>query len=94
MWRYVDWEGDGDQDLIVGIGDWTDYAWDHAYDRPARWRNGPLHGWVYLIENVDGKLLRSPGQGRSRRLAGRCLRLAEPEFRGLRWRRRPRSALR
>ena len=21
MWRYVDWEGDGDQDLIAGIGD-------------------------------------------------------------------------
>ncbi|MEM1295503.1 MAG: hypothetical protein AAGH89_09060, partial [Verrucomicrobiota bacterium] len=28
MWRYVDWEGDGDQDLIVGIGDWSDYEWD------------------------------------------------------------------
>ncbi len=54
MWRYVDWEGDGDQDLIVGIGDWTDYVWDQAYDSEGRWRNGPLHGWVYLIENVDG----------------------------------------
>ena len=32
MWRYVDWEGDGDQDLIVGIGDWSDYVWDQAYD--------------------------------------------------------------
>ncbi|HYW80797.1 MAG TPA: exo-alpha-sialidase, partial [Thermoguttaceae bacterium] len=51
MWRYCDYEGDGDQDLIVGIGDWTDYVWDHAYDRRGQWRNGPLHGYVYLIEN-------------------------------------------
>jgi len=54
MWRYVDWEGDGDQDLVVGIGDWSSYVWDQAYDSEGRWRNGPLHGWVYLIENVDG----------------------------------------
>lgn len=51
MWRYVDWEGDGDQDLVVGIGDWSDYVWDQAYDAEGRWRNGPLHGYVYLIEN-------------------------------------------
>ncbi len=51
MWRRVDFDGDGDHDLIVGIGDWTDYAWDHAYDRRGRWRNGPLHGYVYWIEN-------------------------------------------
>ena len=51
MWRYVDYEGDGDHDLIVGVGDWTDYGWDHAYDNHGRWRNGPLHGYVYLIEN-------------------------------------------
>lgn len=60
MWRYVDWEGDGDQDLIVGIGDWSDYVWDQAYDSEGRWRNGPLHGWVYLIENVDGKYSDEP----------------------------------
>lgn len=55
MWRYVDFEGDGDQDLIVGVGDWTDYGWDHAYDSQGRWRNGPLHGYVYLIENIGSK---------------------------------------
>jgi predicted neuraminidase len=60
MWRYVDWEGDGDQDLVVGIGDWSDYVWDQAYDGQGRWRNGPLHGWVYLIENVDGRYSDTP----------------------------------
>ena len=60
MWRYVDWEGDGDQDLIVGIGDWSDYVWDQAYDAQGRWRNGPLHGWVYLIENVKGTYSDTP----------------------------------
>ena len=51
MWRYVDFEADGDHDLIVGIGDWTDYGWDHAHDNHGHWRNGRLHGYVYLIEN-------------------------------------------
>ncbi len=60
MWRYVDWEGDGDQDLVVGVGDWSDYVWDQAYDGEGRWRNGPLHGWVYLIENVDGTYAKTP----------------------------------
>lgn len=51
MWRYVDFEGDGDLDIAVGIGDWSDLAWDHAYDNQGNWRNGPLHGRIYLIEN-------------------------------------------
>ncbi|MCB1226671.1 MAG: exo-alpha-sialidase [Verrucomicrobiales bacterium] len=60
MWRYVDWEGDGDLDLIVGIGDWSDYVWDEAYDGEGRWRNGPLHGYVYLIEKGDGEDYAAP----------------------------------
>ncbi|MEM7698676.1 MAG: exo-alpha-sialidase [Verrucomicrobiota bacterium] len=55
MFRYADWEGDGDQDLVVGVGDWGDYVWDHAYDANGNWRNGPLHGWIYLVEREDGK---------------------------------------
>lgn len=51
MWRYVDFDGDGDQDLAIGIGDWSDLAWDHAYDSNGVWRNGPLHGYVYLVTN-------------------------------------------
>ena len=53
QWKYCDWEGDGDLDLIVGIGEWTEYGWDNAFDEHGRWTNGPLHGWVFLIRN-DG----------------------------------------
>ena len=60
MWRYVDWEQDGDQDIIVGVGDWSDYEWDHAYDAQGRWQNGPLHGWVYLIKNEGGEYTKNP----------------------------------
>ncbi|RMF37079.1 MAG: VCBS repeat-containing protein [Planctomycetota bacterium] len=52
VWSYVDWEGDGDQDLIVGCDDWGYYGWDDGYDAQGRWRRGPLHGVVYLIENI------------------------------------------
>lgn len=51
MWRYVDYDGDGDRDIIVGSGDWSEYVWDHAYDSQGNWRNGPLHGYVYLMRN-------------------------------------------
>lgn len=51
MWRYVDYDGDGDHDLAIGIGDWSDLSWDHAYDRHGNWRNGPLHGYVYIVRN-------------------------------------------
>ena len=53
MWRYADYDGDGDHDIIIGSGDWTDYGWDHAYDNHGQWHNGPLHGYVDLILN-DG----------------------------------------
>ncbi len=51
MWRYVDYDGDGAQDLIVGVGDWTEYGWDNAYDATGTWTNGPLRGLVYLLRN-------------------------------------------
>jgi hypothetical protein len=51
MWRYVDYDGDGAHDLIVGIGDWKDYGWDDAYTADGVWTNGPLRGLVYWLRN-------------------------------------------
>ncbi|HDZ06748.1 FG-GAP-like repeat-containing protein [Maribacter sp.] len=54
QWKYVDYENDGDLDIIVGIQDGEDYGWDNAFNDNGAWTNGPLHGYVYLIENVNG----------------------------------------
>ncbi len=55
QWKMVDWEGDGDLDLLIGVGNWGDYGWDDAYDADGRWTNGPLHGLVYLaLKQEDG----------------------------------------
>lgn len=51
MWRMVDYDGDGKQDLVIGVGDWTEYGWDNAYDENGIWKNGPLRGYVYWSKN-------------------------------------------
>jgi hypothetical protein len=53
MWRYADYDGDQKLDLIVGVGDWTDYGWDNAYTPEGQWTNGPLRGFVYFIRNTN-----------------------------------------
>jgi hypothetical protein len=52
MWKLVDYDGDGKTDVVVGVGDWTDYGWDDAYDAQGRWTRGPLRGLVYVLRNV------------------------------------------
>lgn len=52
FWRYVDFDGDGKTDLLVGVDDWTEYGWDNAYDAAGKWTNGPLRGFVYLLRNT------------------------------------------
>lgn len=71
QWSYVDYDGDGKLDLVVGIGDWTDYGWENAYDENGRWTNGPLHGFVYILRNegtnekpIYGKPFRLEADGR------------------------------
>src|SRR5690606_15235908 len=51
QWKYVDYENDGDLDIVVGIDDWSEYGWDNAFNDKGEWTNGPLHGYIYLIEN-------------------------------------------
>ncbi len=56
-WKFVDYDHDGDQDLIAGSDDWLEYGWDNGYDANGKWINGPIHGYVYLIENQSGKYI-------------------------------------
>ena len=55
QWKMVDYDNDGDRDLLAGIDDWADYGWDNAYDSSGYWTNGPLHGYVYWLENEGGE---------------------------------------
>lgn len=51
-WKYVDYDGDGAIDVMVGLDDGADYGWDDAFNEQGEWVNGPLHGYVYLFRNV------------------------------------------
>ncbi|MEM9389091.1 MAG: VCBS repeat-containing protein [Bacteroidota bacterium] len=57
QWKYVDYENDGDQDILVGMDEWGDYGWDNAFDSLGNWTNGPLHGYLFLLENSGGKYM-------------------------------------
>ncbi len=54
-WSLVDYDNDGLTDLIIGIGDWTEYGWDDAFNKKGRWTRGPLRGYVYLAKNIGTK---------------------------------------
>ncbi len=54
-WNYVDYENDGDLDLIVGMDDWSEYGWDNSFNEKGEWTSGRLHGYVYLILNEGGE---------------------------------------
>lgn len=49
QWQILDYNANGKLDLLVGIGDWSDYGWDDAWDSKGRWKNGPLRGQVHLL---------------------------------------------
>jgi hypothetical protein len=52
QWHYVDYDGDGALDVVIGLGDWHDYGWDDAFDSQGNWTRGPLRGFVYLVRNA------------------------------------------
>ncbi len=52
QWRYVDYDGDGALDLVVGIEDWSFYGWDDAWNARGEWTMGPLHGFVFRFRNL------------------------------------------
>ncbi len=52
QWSLLDYDGDDRIDLVVGVGDWTEYGWDNAYNARGEWQNGPLHGYVYWLRNT------------------------------------------
>jgi hypothetical protein len=56
MWRTLDFDGDGRRDIIVGVGDWSEYGWDNAYSSDGTWTNGPLRGFVYFLKNTGTDL--------------------------------------
>lgn len=51
QWSQVDFDGDGALDIFIGIGDWSAYGWDDAFNDQGEWTNGPLHGFVYIARN-------------------------------------------
>ena len=54
VWRFADLDGDGKEDLVVGVGDWKAYGWHNSWDAAGAWTRGPLHGPVYFIRNETG----------------------------------------
>lgn len=48
----ADLDGDGDDDLIAAVEDWSDYGWDGGYDEQGEWLAGPLRGRIFLVPNL------------------------------------------
>lgn len=55
VWSYVDYDGDGLTDIMVGADDWGYYGWDDGFDANGKWKRGPLHGLVYMLRNAGSK---------------------------------------
>ena len=50
QWKYVDFDGNGILDLVVGIGFWGEYR-GGSYDANGQWTAGPLKGYVHVFRN-------------------------------------------
>lgn len=53
--RFVDFDGDGRDDVIIGVGCWRDYGWADAYDECGVWTNKPIESAIYWCRNTSGK---------------------------------------
>jgi hypothetical protein len=62
QWRYADFDGDGQADLIAGIEDWSHYGWDNAWNAAGVWQNGPLHGHVFIFRRTGPDQYAAPLQ--------------------------------
>ncbi len=60
QWRYADYDGDGRQDLVVGLEDWSFYGWDDAWNARGEWQNGPLHGFVHVFRATSDHAYAEP----------------------------------
>ncbi len=60
LWRQVDYDGDGDLDIIITVDDWSEYGWDNAYNEKGEWTNGPLHARIYLVEQTSSGVFAEP----------------------------------
>ena len=54
VWTLADYDGDGRDDLIVGLGDREAYGWDDAYTCHGVWTNGAFKGMMYFVRNEAG----------------------------------------
>ncbi|MBM3737026.1 MAG: VCBS repeat-containing protein [Acidobacteria bacterium] len=63
LWYPVDWDKDGNNDLLVGASDWREYGWDDAFDTKGNWTRGPLHGYVWYHRNLGTNVQPRFGQG-------------------------------
>ena len=52
QWKFVDYDGDKALDLVVALENWSEYGWDDAWGANGQWKNGPLHGLLYLFRNT------------------------------------------
>ena len=52
QWKFVDFDGDQNLDLVIGLELWSAYGWDDAWNERGEWKNGPLHGLLYFFRNT------------------------------------------
>lgn len=72
QWSYTDFDGDGTDDLIVGVGDWTDYGWDNADAKKTD--AGPM---VRYTGSFTSFITRAPAKSRSMKIPSAFKQMAE-----------------